>query len=220
MALKPYADDDNVEESNGTWVKVPNGDGTDGTAYANNNYAMLITTVDATKLELCTTTGETETLPPVVSITINASGLTIQSAIYGILPRQSLALISFSTLVLMQGRYGISVPPGFLGNRRSRMQIRIWLRLFALCYASAIGGAFASFCFKSASACSLDSTIPPVSRYSKKSVSVETTLCSLMTNVSKDCAKPKLLPILIAARNMKYHFLHLLLNMLMIGVIL
>lgn len=81
MALKPYADDDNVEESNGTWVKVPNGDGTDGTAYANNNYAMLITTVDATKLELCTTTGETETLPPVVSITINASGLTIQSAI-------------------------------------------------------------------------------------------------------------------------------------------
>jgi len=84
VALKAYAGDNNITEdkSNSTWVKVPNGDGTDGTAYANNNYAMLITPVDGTKLELCTTTTTegTETLTPVVTITIDARGLTIQPA--------------------------------------------------------------------------------------------------------------------------------------------
>jgi len=80
VALKPYEADSNVTAFTSTWVKVPNGDGTEGTAYANNNYAMLITKVDGTKLELCTTTGETETLTPAVTITINASGLTVQPA--------------------------------------------------------------------------------------------------------------------------------------------
>ena len=78
-ALMAYKADNNITEdtSNGTWVKVPIGAGTSGTNYANVCYAMLITPVDGTKLELCTTTTTegTETLTPVVTITINASGL-------------------------------------------------------------------------------------------------------------------------------------------------
>ena len=78
-ALMAYKADNNITEdtSNGTWVKVPIGAGTSGTNYANVCYAMLITPVDGTKLELCTTTTTegTETLTPVVIITINASGL-------------------------------------------------------------------------------------------------------------------------------------------------
>ena len=75
-ALEAYSGDSDItKENNGAWVKVPNGDGTSGTDYAKVCYAMLITPVDGTKLELCPVSSDNSLLTPVVTITIDARGL-------------------------------------------------------------------------------------------------------------------------------------------------